>query len=147
MVIVYHSHKIKVLKFILIQGLQETPPSKHRVESMNTMFVETNILRGLLGEIESIIRIFNAHALKEKQMSPEQMEEMMVNMRKPMAQQLIIAFYYALKDFSDKEIDEIVQITLTPEGQAETDAQIADMTGYFDAATNDLVTELAKFQK
>lgn len=119
-----------------IQGLQDNPPSEHRIESMNTMFMETNILTGALGMVESIIRIFNANAPKEKQMNDEQM-----------AGQLIVTFYYALRNFSDNEIDEIVKVTLTPEGQAETDAQLTDLTAYFNTATTDLVAAIEKLQK
>ena len=130
-----------------IQNLQDNPPSEHRIESMNTMFIETNILTGSLGMVESIIRIFNANAPKEKQMNDEQMDAMMLNMREPMDGQLIVTFYYALRNFSDNEIDEIVKVTLTPEGQAETNAQLADLTGYFNTATTDLVTAIEKLQK
>jgi hypothetical protein len=126
------------------QELQENPPSQHRIESMNKMFIETNILTGTLEMVESIIRIFNASFPKEQQMNSEQLDEVMLNMRETMANQLIVSFYYALRNFSDKEIDEIVQITLTPEGQAETDAQLADLTGYFNAVTNNLVNAIAE---
>jgi len=129
---------------VFAQELQENPPSKHRIESMNTMFEETNILSGSLGMLESIIRIFNASAPKEKQMSSEQIEGLMTQMNQQMTQQLVITFYYALRNFSDKELDEVVQITLSPEGQAETDAQLADMSGYFTTVTNDLVAALKK---
>lgn len=52
-----------------------------------------------------------------------------------------------VRKLSSEEIDEVVQMTLTPEGQAETDAQLADLTAYFNTATNDLVTALANLQK
>ena len=127
-----------------LQNMQTNPPSKHRIESMNTMFQETNAVTGTLSMIESMIRIFNASLPQEQQMSEEQLKETLLNMNVAMAQQLIVTFYYALRDFTDNEVDEIVKVTLSDEGQAETDAQIAGLTAYADTATKNIIKSLKK---
>lgn len=129
---------------VFAQNLQQNPPSPHRIESMNTMFTETNVVTGSLKMIESMIRIFDANAPKDQQMTNEELDGLMVNMRPAMTNQLVLTFYYALRDFSDTEVDEIVKITLTKEGQAETDAQIAGLTSYFNLATENLVQAIKK---
>jgi len=126
------------------QNLQENPPSKHRIDSMNTMFNETNILTGTLEMIESMIRIFDANAPKEQQMTEEAFNATISNMRTVIGNQLIITFYYSLRNFSDAEIDEVVKVTLSKEGQEETDAQISGLTAYFNLATNNIVKAVQK---
>lgn len=130
-----------------VQELQTNPPSQNRIDNMNTMFTETNLLVGTLEMVEAITRIFNASLPKEQQMSDEQIEGLMMQSSQPMAQQLILTFYYALRNFTDSEIEEVVRMTLTPEGQAETDAQLAGLTAYITIASNNLVKEISKYKK
>lgn len=127
-----------------IQELETNPPSQNRIDNMNTMFTETNLLTGTLEMVEAVTRIFNASLPKEQQMSDEQIEGLMMQASQPMAQQLILSFYYALRNFTDSEIAEVVNMTLTPEGQAETDAQLAGMIAYISTASNDLVSKISK---
>ena len=132
---------------LFAKRVSENPPSEDRIKSMNTMFIETNILTSFTSMMESIVRIFNANAPKKEQMNNAQIEEMMNQMGLQMNQQLIITFYYALRNFSDEEVKEIVKVTLSPEGQSETDAQLADMLWYFTTVSNDLVVELSKLNR
>lgn len=80
-------------------------------------------------------------------MSDAQIEGLMMQSSQPMAQQLILTFYYGLRNFTDSEIDEVVRMTLTPEGQAETDAQLAGLTAYMTTVSNNLVNEISKYKK
>ncbi len=130
-----------------IQELQTSPPSQNRIDNMNTMFTETNLLAGTLEMVEAVTRIFNANLPKEQQMSDEQIEGLMKQSRQPMAQRLILTYYYALRNFTDSEITQVVAMTLTPEGQAETDAQLAGLTAYITTASNNLVKEISKYNK
>ena len=129
-----------------IQELQINPPSQNRIDNMNTMFTETNLLAGTLEMVEAVTRIFNASLPKEQQMSDEQIQGIMMQASQPMAQQLILSFYYALRNFTDSEIAQVVDMTLTPEGQAETDAQLAGMIAYISTASNDLVSKISKLK-
>jgi len=130
-----------------VQELQTNPPSQSRIDNMNTIFTETNLLAGTLEMVEAITRIFNASLPKEQQMSDEQIEGLMMQSSQPMAQQLILTFYYGVRNFTDSEIDEVVRMTLTPEGQAETDAQLAGLTAYMTTVSNNLVNEISKYKK
>lgn len=129
-----------------IQELQKNPPSQNRIDNMNTMFMETNLLTGTLEMVKAVTRIFNATLPKEQQMSDEQIEGLIKQSSEPMAQQLIVTFYYAFRNLSDSEISEVVQMTLTPEGQAETDAQLAGMVAYISTASNHLVSEISQYK-
>jgi hypothetical protein len=129
---------------LFVQELNTNPPSQDRINHMNTMFTETNLLAGTLEMVEAVTRIFNASLPKEEQMSDAQIEGLMMQSSQPMAQQLIVTFYYALRNFTDSEIEEVVRMTLTPEGQAETDAQLAGMIAYISTAANDLVSKISK---
>lgn len=130
-----------------IQQLQTNPPSQKRIDHMNTMFTETNLLAGTLEMVEAVTHIFNASLPKEQQMSDAQIEGIMMQSSQPMAQQLIITFYYALRDFTDSEIEEVVNMTLTSAGQSETDAQLAGMIAYITTAANDLVSKISQESK
>lgn len=130
-----------------VQDLQTNPPSQNRIDNMNTMFMETNLLAGTLEMVEAVTRIFNASLPKEQQMSDEQIEGLMMQSSQPIAQQLILSFYYALRNFTDSEIAEVVNMTLTSEGQAETDAQLAGMTAYVSTASNDLVSKISQLKQ
>lgn len=125
-----------------LQDLQTNPPSQHRIDSMNTMFQETITLTGSVKMVETMLHIFNAALPKEKQVSDENMTVMLEQMKEGLTQQLIVSFYFSLRDFSDSEIDEIVQFTLTPQGQAETDAQLAGITAYFTTVVNDIIDSI-----
>jgi len=130
-----------------LQDLQTNPPSQHRIDSMNTMFQETNVLTGMVKMVEAMIHIFNAALPEEKQMSDENMTIMLDQIEQGFTRQLIVTFYFSLRDFSDNEIDEIVQFTLTPEGQAETDAQLAGITAYFTTVVNDIIDSIKQMAK
>ena len=130
-----------------IQELQTDPPSQDRIDNMNTMFTETNLLPGTLEMVKAVTKIFNASLPKEQQMNDEQIDGLMMQASQPMAQQLIISFYYALRNFTDNEINEVVRMTLTPEGQAETDAQLAGMLAYMSTASTHLVSEISQYKK
>jgi hypothetical protein len=111
------------------------------------MFTETNLLAGTLEMVEAVTRIFNSSLPKEQQMSDEQIQGIMMQASQPMAQQLILSFYYALRNFTDSEIAQVVDMTLTPEGQAETDAQLAGMIAYISTASSDLVSKISKLKQ
>ncbi len=130
-----------------VQELQTNPPSQNRIDNMNTMFTETNLLAGTLEMVEAVTRIFNASLPKEQQMSDEQIEGIMMQSSQPIAQQLILSFYYALRNFTDSEIAEVVNMTLTSEGQAETDAQLAGIIAYMSTASSDLVSKIAQLKQ
>jgi len=130
-----------------LQNLQTNPPSQHRIDSMNAMFTKANILTGTLQMVEAVTRIYNASVPKENQMNDAQIEGMMMQVSQLINQQLIVSFYYSMRDFTDDEVDEIVKITLTPEGQAETDAQLAGISAYITTAATDLVDKVSKLQK
>jgi len=127
-----------------LQNMQTNPPSQQRIESMNVMFKETNVVTGTLSMMESMIRIFNASLPSDKQMNDEMLKKTLLNMNVVLTRQLIVTFYYALRNFTDKEVDEIVQMTLSDEGQAETDAQIAGLTAYMNTATKNIIQSLKK---
>jgi ribosomal protein S13 len=127
-----------------LQNLQTNPPSRHRIESMNTMFTKTNVLPGTLKMVDAIVRIYNASLPKEKQMKEEEIEGMMMQASQLISQQLILSFYYSLRNLSDSEVEKIVQVTLTPEGEAETDAQLAGVEAYISTAATDLVATVSR---
>jgi hypothetical protein len=127
-----------------LQNLQTNPPSQHRIERMNTMFTKTNVLPGTLKMIDAIVRIYNASLPKEKQMKEEEIEGMMMQASQLISQQLILSFYYSLRHLSDGEVEKIAQATLTPEGKAETDAQLAGIEAYISTAATDLVATISR---
>lgn len=127
-----------------LQNMQANPPSKHRMDSMNTMFQETNVVTSTVSTMESMIRIFNASLPSEKQQSEEMLKKTLLNMNVALAQQLIVTYYYVLRNFTDIEVDEIITMTLSNEGQAETDAQIAGLTAYMNTATHNIIESLKK---
>lgn len=130
-----------------LQDLQANPPSQYRIENMNTMFNNTNVLSGTLKMVDAVVRIYNASLPNEQQMKEEELEGIMMQASQLISQQLILSFYYSLRNFTDREVDQIVQITLTPEGQAETDAQLAGVSAYISTVATDLIGTVSKLQK
>jgi len=126
------------------QTLQDNPPSKTRIKNMNIMFTETNVLTGTLKMIESVMRIYDVNTPKEKRMSEEKFNNLMTNMKMVLGQQLIITYYYLLRDFSDEDVEKVVHSILSDEIQAETDAQITGLTAYFNTATENVIKLLKK---
>ena len=127
--------------------LQENPPSEKRmnlikdiVDAMDMDELQKNMLREMFVSVNKFVPA-------KQQMPSDDIDKMVESFTPLLEQQVQISTLFSYKDFSDKELEEVLNYTKTKSGKAEADVIFAGLVDYMKAVMSQMFQELLDQEK
>ncbi len=132
----------EMMKFA--QAQKENPFSAKKTELIANITKVSNAVNMQIKMMESMMSSMNDALPKEAKMPKEQISAMMSQMKPMMEQQVIISMNYTYKDYTEKELSEVLTHMESKAGKTEVDIIMNGMIDYTKSTMTDMMKSLMR---
>lgn len=135
----------EIITFLKVQ--KENPFSVKKIALIQDITSASKAIELETDIAKAMFQAMNKHLPKENKMPKEQMEMMLTQLAPALEEQANISMNYSLKDYNEKELQEILVFTQSEEGVAEIQMISKGTLTYIEVTMSEMMNRLIKTHK